>query len=218
MSEYEIGRDLQDLRSRIEALEGGPHGRGVERLARGSLEKFRVAPGIDLQTKPIIWKQEKGAHLPPFVNRLLGLHPTVMLDAAESHTWTCTPEPLIITVNWDGGGSDEFFRLQGQSFTILRATDPNTGITSASATYEARLVASGRASNTTTISDGPLFFTITLRNAQGGPLGSPGAGNIVWVNCRDNRDFLAGGAFNPGLYDLVAGATWDIPGFRVHSC
>lgn len=220
MSEYEIGRDLQDLRRRVEALEGGAHGHGAERPAKGRMEKFRVAPGIDSQIAPIAWKPRKDAHLPPFANRLLGLHPTLKLDSAESQTWSCTPEPLIITVNWDAGGTDEFFRLQNQSFTILRATDPNTGVTSASGTYEARLVASGMANNVNNLSDGPLFFDITLRNAQGGPLGSPGAypGNIVWVSCRDNRDLSIGGAFNPGLYDLVAGATWDIPGFRVHRC
>ena len=47
MSEYEIGRDLQDLRSRIEALEGGAHGHGANRFAKGSMEKLAVAPGID---------------------------------------------------------------------------------------------------------------------------------------------------------------------------
>jgi hypothetical protein len=220
MNEYEVGRDLQELRSRVQALEGGPHEHAVERFAVGRMEKFRVAPGIDPQVKPIIWKQQKDAHLPPFVNRMLDLHPSLKLDAAQSHTWSCTPEPLIITVNWNAGGADEFFRLQNQSFTILRATDPNTGITSASGVYEARLIASGRANNTNDHTDGPLYFDITLRNAQGGPLGSPGTypGNIVWVSCRDNLDLSIGGAFNPGLYDLVAGANWDIPGFRVHGC
>jgi hypothetical protein len=215
MSEYEIGRDLQDLRSRIEALEGGEH--GAERSAKGRMERFRVAPGIDLQAAPIVWKQKKDAHLPPFANRLLGLHPTLKLDAAESTTWSCTPEPLIITVNWDAGGTDEFFRLQSQSFTILRATDPNTGITSAAATYEAQLIASGKATN---VNDGGFFFEITLRNAQGGPLGSPSIypGNEVSVGCQDNRDFTVGGAFKPGIYNLVAGANWYFTNFRVHRC
>jgi hypothetical protein len=182
------------------------------------MEGFRVAPGIDTQIAPIAWKPRKDERLPPFANRLLGLPTTLKLDSAQSHTWSCTPEPLIISVKWDAGGTDEFFRLQDQSFTVLRATDPNTGITSASGVYEARLVASGLATNGD--HDGPLYFDITLRNAQGGPLGSPGAypGNIVWVSCHDNRDFSIGGAFNPGLYDLVTGATWDIPGFHVHRC
>jgi hypothetical protein len=136
MNEYEIGRDLQDLRSRIEALEGGAHGHGANRFAQGSMERLAVAPGIDAHAKPIVWKQHKDAQLPPFANRLFGLPPTLKLDSAVSHTWTCTPEPLIVTVNWDAGGTDEFFRLVGQTFTILKATDPNTGITSAAATYE----------------------------------------------------------------------------------
>lgn len=217
MNEYEIGRDLQDLRSRIEALEGGAHGHGANRFAKGSMERLAVAPGIDAQAKPIVWKQHKDALLPPFANRLLGLPPTLKLDSAVSHTWTCTPEPLIVTVNWDAGGTDEFFRLVGQTFTILKAADPNTGITSAAATYEANLIASGKATN---VNDGAFYFEITLRNAQGGPLGSPNIypGNSVLVNCRDNRDFSVGGAFNPGLYDLVAGANWYFTNFRVHRC
>ena len=55
MSEYEIGRDLQDLRHRVEALEGGARGH----RAKGRMERFAVAPGIDLRTKPIIWKPKK---------------------------------------------------------------------------------------------------------------------------------------------------------------
>jgi hypothetical protein len=55
MSEYEIGRDLQDLRHRVEVLEGGARGPG----AKGRMERFAIAPGIDLRTKPTIWKQKK---------------------------------------------------------------------------------------------------------------------------------------------------------------
>ena len=169
MSEYEIGRDLQDLRRRVEALEGGAQGRE----AKGKIEKFRVLPGIDTQMKPLIWKQKKGELFPPFLDRLLDFHPTLNLDGAQSQTWTCTPEPWIINVNWDAGGTDEFFRLVGQQFTILRATDPNTGITSASGWYEANLVASGLATNTTD-HDAILSFNISLRNAKGGYVGWPG--------------------------------------------
>jgi hypothetical protein len=170
MGEYEIGRDLQELRGRVEALEGGHHGHGVSRLGPGRMAQFAVAPGIDAATAPIKWKQTKDAHLPPFANRLLGLHPSSRLDSAVSHTWSCTPEPLIINVIWDAGGTDEFFRLVGQSFTILKATDPNTGITSASASYDATLISSGKASN---VNHFPFYFEITLRNAQGGSLGPP---------------------------------------------
>jgi hypothetical protein len=151
---------------------------------------------------------------------LLGFAPTLKLDAAVSQTWTCNPEPLIITVIWDAGGGDEWFRLVGQTFTIVKATDPNTGIVSAAATYEANLISSGKATNTSTNEDGPLYFDITLRNAQGGPLAYPSApyGNRVWAGCRDNVDLTLGGPFNPALYELVTGATWDIPAFRVHRC
>jgi hypothetical protein len=54
MSEYEIGRDLQDLRSRIEALEGGAHGHGSRRLTTGQMERFHFAPGLDAQKAPVV--------------------------------------------------------------------------------------------------------------------------------------------------------------------
>jgi hypothetical protein len=219
VSEYEIGRDLQDLRRRVEALEGGAQGRE----AKGKIEKFRVLPETDPQMKPLIWKQKKGELLPPFLNRLLDFHPTLNLDGAQTQTWTITPEPWIINVNWDAGGTDEFCRFVGQQFTILRATDPNTGTTSASGWYEANLIASGLATN---IHDAPLSFNINLRNAKGGYVGwpgTPGSFSTFSVNCRDNLYFSMGGGFNPnppgpGLYDLVAGASFDIPSARVHGC
>jgi hypothetical protein len=212
MSEYEIGRDLQDLRHRVEALEGGALGHG----AKGRMERFAVAPGIDLRTKPIIWKPKKDEHLPPFANRLLGFPPSLKpYHAPVSQTWSCTPEPLIVTLIWDAGGTDEFFRLVNQSFTILKATDPNTGITSASAIYEANLIASGKAENPEA-----FYMEISLLNAQGGPLGSPSIypGNSVFVSCRDNRPFSVSGAFNAGLYDIVAGAHWYFTEFWVQRC
>ena len=105
MSEYEIGRDLQDLRSRIEALEGGGHGHGAQRFAAGGMAEFSVAPGISREKPPVVWKPKKDVHLPPFLNRRLGFHPNLKLEAPETQTWTCTPEPLIVTVNWDAGGT-----------------------------------------------------------------------------------------------------------------
>ena len=130
-------------------------------------------------------------------------------------TWSCTPEPLIVTLIWDAGGTDEFFRLVDQQFTILMATDPNTGITSASATYNANLIASGKAENP----EG-FYMEISLLNAQGGPLGSPSIypGNSVFVSCLDNRPFSVSGAFNAGLYDIVAGAHWYFTEFWVQRC
>ena len=209
MSEYGIGRDLQDLRHRVEALEGGARGH----RAKGRMERSAVAPGIDLRTKPIIWKPKKDEHLPPFANRLLGFHPSLKMEGPVSTTWSCTPEPLIVTLIWDAGGTDEFFRLVDQQFTILMATDPNTGITSASATYNAN--ASGKAENP----EG-FYMEISLLNAQGGPLGSPSIypGNSVFVSCRDNRPFSVSGAFNAGLYDIVAGAHWYFTEFWVQRC
>jgi hypothetical protein len=180
------------------------------------MERFAVAPGIELRTKPIIWKQKKGEHFPPFANRLLSFHPSVKPAEAESTTWTCFPEPLIVNLIWDAGGTDEFFRLVNQSFTILKATDPNTGITSASATYEANLIASGKAYNPEA-----FYMEISLLNAQGGPLGSPAmspGANSVFVSCRDNRPFSVSGTFNPGLWDIIAGAHWYFTYFQVQGC
>jgi hypothetical protein len=168
MSEYEIGRDLQELRSRVECLERVPPGRLP---AVGGSEVHRASAGIDAQKAPIAWKQAKDVHLPPFAHLILGLPHPIHADAAQSKTWGCSPEPLILFVNWDGGGTDEYFRFTGQSFSLIRFTDPNTGTTTARATYSAQLIASGKARFTNrTAAPGTLLFDVYLRDAGGGVL------------------------------------------------
>jgi hypothetical protein len=165
----------------------------------------------------MVWKPERSKAVPPFFNAILGLPPGLKLDSASSKTWNCQPEPLIFNVKWDAGGSDEFYRLQNQLFTIFRATDPNTGITTCSASYDATLVASGKAAShgqrpgALDAYLGELYFVITLVNNSGGSLHSQ-VGSTYWVNCHDNLPFSAGFNFNPGLYDIVAGATWQVSG------
>ena len=212
MSDYEIGRDLQDLRSRVERLEeslGGRHA-ASQMLGMGSSERHQTRAGVELNAKPSIWESDK--HVPLFINALLGLPSGLKLDGAQSKTWTCYPEPLILYVNWNAGGSDEFYRLQNQSFTIYRVTDPNTGTTTSSAWYSAQLVASGKAKPQVPYS-GQLYFDIQLLNGQGGLLTTiSGYSARYIVDCHDNRPFFQGGGFNPGLYDIVAGAHWQISG------
>src|SRR5215467_1688700 len=145
--EYEIGRDLQELRARVERLEselGGSRDRSRVRPS-GVAEAQRTAAGVEPQKAPLVWKLHKDAELPAFVHGMLGLRPGLKLDAAQSKTWLCHPEPLILSVSWSDGGSDEFYRLKDQTFSIVRVTDPNTGVTTATASYDARLIASGKA-------------------------------------------------------------------------
>jgi hypothetical protein len=210
MSDYEIGRDLQELRSRVERLEAslGEHRAPSILRGKGRVERHGILPGVDLHKEPTVWKPERGMAVPPFFNAILGLSPGLKLDSAQSKTWNCQPEPLSFNVNWNAGGSDEFYRLQNQLFTLFRATDPNTGITTCSASYDATLVASGKAAS----HDGSLsYFSITLVNNLGGSLHSE-RGSTYWVNCHDNRAFSAGFNINSGLYDIVAGATWQVSG------
>lgn len=219
MSEYEIGRDLQELRWRVERLEAVPPGR---LRAVGGSEVHRTLAGIDSQKAPIAWKQHKDVQLPPFVHSIFGLPHPIHADAAQSKTWGCSPEPLILFVNWDGGGTDEYYRFTGQSFSLIRFTDPNTGTTTATATYSAQLIASGKAQRGPSYvaggGPGKLAFDVYVRNAAGGVLFNF-ASQPIWVDCHTNIPWLFTYQFNPGLYDLVAGATWQILGSqRVDHC
>jgi len=223
MSEYEIGRDFQELRSRVERLEAflGHDRMVVERRGVGvATISPRIRAATD--TKPIHWKLKKGEQLPPFVYSRLSLPLMAQLDNAESTTWAWTPEPFIWTVNWDGGGSDEFFRLQNQSFTKTRWTTPNTGQVNAVAQFSATLVASGKGQDHPN-NPNTAFIRVSmeLRNSQGGPLWALEDGTIFRVTCQDNRQFACGSRFDAGLYDLVAGATGSmdaVGGYRIARC
>jgi|HubBroStandDraft_6_1064221.scaffolds.fasta_scaffold402757_2 hypothetical protein len=211
MSEYEIGRDLQELRSRVEVLEGGAPGR-KRTAAVGTSEGHRATAGVDAQTRPITWKQTKGVLPPAFTHGLLRIPHGIQADSAESQTWGCVPEPLILNVTWAGGATDEYCRFVSQWFTLLKFTNPNTGVTTAQYNYSAQLIASGKAHNTWNAS--PLSFSAQLRDAGGGVLLYGGAGSNFWVSCNDNVIYGWGAEFNPGLYDLIKGVTWQIVGWQ----
>lgn len=219
MNGYEIGRDIQELRSRVELLEGNRSGNLKPcKCGKGTIARPKMELGVDQTVKPMLWRATKRSEVPPFVHGLLGIRPGVKLDSAESQTWTCTPEPLIFNVNWDSGGSDELYRLQGQLFTIFRATDPNTGVTTCSASYSAQLVASGVGKAHEPYA-GLLYFNVTLRNAAGGDLTYLVPPIQYMVDCHDNYPFGRIWQFDPGLYDLVAGAHWYVDGQeRIDRC
>ena len=232
MDKYSIGRDVQELRSRIEWLEYAfPSGRERSDADRkpewsGSISGDLKA-SVDFEKDPILWELEEGAEFPPFLFTLFGLPPDTQFDVApQSKTWTCVPEPLIIDVNWDAGGRDEHFRFSNQVFSIIRVTDPNTGIATATAIYSARLTArNGRSIDYAGGNIGPPYvpssyvgpsFHVTLRNAGG-------AGLFKYydrfsVGCGANHMVNFSGDFPPGLYDLVTGATWEMGSWRVARC
>ena len=131
MDVFEIGREIQDLRCRIERVEAGVDGRHARSQAHltGTLARPGEA-GVHPGKPPVHWNHHV-SQIPTFVNGLLGLPPHLKLDLAESKTWSCVPEPLIFYVNWNAGGTDEYFRLSGQVFSVISVTDPNTDIVSA---------------------------------------------------------------------------------------
>jgi len=155
MSEYEIGRDIQDLRSRLARLEANsgikPDCGCVE--DRGASMVHQASTAV-ADAAPLEWKLEKGARFPPFLLGLLGvpLHSERPFDAPpQSKTWGMATEPWIHTVNWSGGGSDEFFRLVNQSFSVLKWTTPGTGAVNSVATYSGTRIASGRAKTASSV-------------------------------------------------------------------
>lgn len=224
MGEYEVGRDLQDLRSRIERLEHGcgchghHHGQHDHPSHRAtSVGRMLPSPeiGIDTERKPVLWKAEKAFKMPPVFAGLLGYGHHLQFDSAQSKTWGCTPEPLVLFVNWDHGGTDELYRLTNQVLSVYRITDPNTGTTTASVVYSAQLIASGRGKFARVNYPWPAFNG-TLRNAGGAALSF--FSSTIDFNCQDNKPFNVFGTFAPAIYDLVNGATWVLVGGRVDGC
>src|SRR6202020_3404672 len=98
MSEHEIGREIHDLRSRLERLEASPGTKPGWGCApdRGA-SHFHQSSGGVAETKPVEWKLEKGARFPPFLLSYLriplaeGLHfdppPQSKTGAAPRERW-----------------------------------------------------------------------------------------------------------------------------------
>src|SRR5579885_3274908 len=131
MNEYEIGRDVQILRASIERLERVCDGHSPEASGRhqGVSAPHAESAGVARHHAPLHWKPEKAMQLPPFLYPLLGVPERLrQFDLMpESKTWICQPEPLVLFVNWFAGGSDEFYRLQNQVFSVIRLIEPNSG-------------------------------------------------------------------------------------------
>jgi hypothetical protein len=232
MDKYRIGRDVQELSSRIERLENAflsdRERSDADRRSdwSGSISGDLEA-SVDFEKDPVLWELKEGADFPPFLFTLFHLPPNTQFDVApQSKTWTCVPEPLIIDVNWDAGGRDEHLRFSDQVFSIIRVTDPNTGIVTAKAIYSATLTArNGRSIDWAGGYIGPPYvpgyyagpsFHVTLRSAGG-------AGLFKYydqfsVFCGANYTVWFESDFPPGLYDLVTGATWEMGSWRVARC
>jgi hypothetical protein len=219
MNEHEIGREVQELGSRLERIEaslGIKPGCGCVDGDRGASRHHESSGGI-AQTKPVEWRLKKGDHLPPFLTSLmrLPLHPVSTFDSPpQSKTWSASPEPLILIVNWSGGGSDEFFRLVNQTFSVVKWTNPNTGVESANVTYAATRIASGRAR--TLPGQSGANFQLIVRAPGGTPIGV--FNDPFSVNCNENDLFLISHQIDPGLYDLVTGVSWNLSYSGIARC
>jgi len=214
MNEYEIGKDVQDLRSRLERLEAEFTGRTGRLGEQGiATRRHEVSGGLS-DAPPLLWKLEANERIPPFAASLLRLPfppPLQFASPPESKTWGCTPEPLIPIVYWDGGGSDEFYRLVNQSYSVFKWTNPNTGTTYATAEYSAQLIASGRAHSYQVGSislASKNSMEITHRMVGGAPFFT--VDKLFDVRCNENSLFTSSVDIDPGQYDLIGGATWTL--------
>jgi hypothetical protein len=225
MNEYKIERDLQVLQSRIERLECACDNQSPEVQERhaGISTPCAVPAGVGYHHEPLHWKPEVAMQLPPILSRLLGVPERIaQFDVhPESKTWK-EMRPLVLSVTWDTGGSDEFYRFQEvQMFSITRITEPNSGYISCWASYSAQLVAKPHIAS-------KLFFeagmggagvfesqlNIRMLGAQGQPLASLQS-KPYHITCNQlDEPFFESWDFNPGLYDLVAGATWGVTGVQ----
>ena len=219
MNEHEIGREVQDLRSRLQRIEmslGVKPGCGCNDGDRGATRHHESSNDL-AQKKPVEWKLKKGDHLPPLLSSLMRipLHQVSTFgDPPQSKTWGLAKEPWILIVNWASGGSDEWFRLVNQTFSVTKWTNPNTGIQSAVWTYSATRIASGRAQ--TVPGQTVTNFQTILNGPGGGPVGV--YNDAFWVNCNENDLFLISREFDPGLYDLVVGCSLNTSGSNIARC
>ena len=213
MNEYEIGRDYQELRTRVEGLEKcNEQGMRSTSAVQGRTPD-RVPATIDRKVAPLLWKAAKKTSLPPFVNRSLGLPSTDEFDVQpESKSWPAK-DPLLLFITWATGGQDEFYRYENQMCSIFKFTDPNTGAVTANATYSAQLRASGKAQSGFTYYVGRNYswLELTLHDASGGPLMTFQTQQYS-ILCNTNYAINEYWSFNAGLYDLVAFPTWGVAG------
>ena len=217
MSDYEIGKEIQGLSSRIDRIElrlGVKTACRCTENANISMIRHEATGGIS-DKEPVLWKLEKGERLPPFISSFMHLPLGVHQFAAppRSKTWTGSPEPFILTVNWSDGGSDEFFRLVNQTFSVFEWTDPNTNVVATVATYSATLIASGQAK---TGVGSTASMQLVVRGAGGTPL-------LIYnypfsVTCSQNGLFIVSQRMLPGQFDLVGGVTWTIAYTGIYSC
>jgi hypothetical protein len=211
MNEYEIGRDYQELRARVESLEKCNEQGMRSRSAVQGRTPDRVPAAIDRKEAPLLWKAAKKTSFPPFVNRSLGLPSTHEFDdQPESKSWVAK-DPLLLFITWAAGGRDEFYRYENQMFSIFKFTDPNTGIVIANATYSAQLRASGKAKSASTGYPNWSVLVLMLHDASGGPLMTFETQRYT-ISCDDNYAINEYWPFNAGLYDLVAFPTWGVGG------
>lgn len=225
MGKYELGRDLQKIRQRLDILVDERHRAHGGECAHGSMAPHGAAAGTVPREKPIAWSLEKHATLPPFAYGLLGIElgrePDLKFSAPpESKTWLC-PEPMILTVDWTlpflPPFSEEFYRFKNQNFSIIKIVNPNTGITTCTATYAAQLKASGKGKSKTVFVPGfglnssRSELVLTLLGAKGNTLLQFVSGAYS-IGCHDDLPFVPSWDFNPGLYDLIAGASWFVQG------
>jgi len=218
MNTYSIGRDYERLSCRLERLEAsiGLAPNQTARQPAGLSQSLDKHLAIGTHHEPHHWRPEKAVRLPSFLYQAMGFPHGVFDLVPESVTWSCTPDPLILFVNWSNGGQDEFYRLQGQSFSKIRAINPNTGQVTCSVNYTAQLVASGKGHSQMHYGSDGVYrysstFVVALRNASGGSLGvftSP----PYSILCNDNYLFFQTWNIDPGLYDFITGATWQIEG------
>jgi len=218
MNDYSIGRDFERLSCRLERVEAsiGLGSKQTPQQSAGLSQALDKQTAFGTHHEPHHWRPEKALHLPSFIYQALGFPHGVFDLVPESVTWPCTPEPLVLFVSWYNGGQDEFYRLQGQSFSKIRAVNPNNGQVTCSVNYTAQLVASGKGRSHEFYTPPSHYissseFDLTLRNSSGGSVGyfkSP----AYSILCHDNNLFFQTWALDPGVYDLVAGATWQIEG------
>ena len=120
-------------------------------------------------------------------------------------------------MNWDGGGTDEYFHLTNLLVTVVRTNIG--GHLQTSGSFQAWVTASGKAypiGTFATFPDDWETMHFELIYDKGEFLGSGGRPTPLFIRCTTNR-FNFNTSFQFGhdsgeLYDRIAGARWSFYG------
>ena len=218
MNEHEIGREVQELGSRLERIEASlrvkPGYAGVNG-DRGSSRYHKSSGGV-AEKKPVEWKLKKGDTLPPLLSNLM------RLPHLPAPKFDDPPQRRLGPFTRAVDSHRQLVRRRIRRILSARQSDL-LGYEVDRSEYRRRVGGRDLCRDTHSLGQGahPRWpvranFQLILRGPGGTPVGVYNDG--FWVDCNENDLFLISHQFNPGLYDLVTGVSWNLSYSGIGRC